>query len=160
MESTPPLDLGLAVTALRQRSERELARLSGSAAVGTEAVGGWAKVGSCLDAVFRNAFCQMCLGAGRPVEGEFQRLSGQPSWVTAKGTAGQFAAVVPMLARELGGGDARVAAVVSAARDPRSAPRRAIEARNVMVHDRAQPEVAALVALLRDLIAWCDAPGR
>lgn len=159
MDSAPPLDVPFALAALRSRSARELARMQGVAAFGTEFVGGWAKVGSCLDVLLRNAFCVACMGVGRAVDVELQRLSRQPSWLTSKATAGQLRFVLPLLVREVRPHDPLLRAVSDACDDARSPLRRAIEVRNAMVHDQPLPPTAELSRLLSDLVAWCDARG-
>jgi len=133
--------------------------MQGVAAIGTEFVGGWAKVGSCLDALLRNAFSVLCLGAGRAVDAELQRLSRQPSWLVSKATAGQLRFVLPPLAREVRPHEPLLRAVADACDDARSPLRRAIEVRNAMVHDQPPPPAAELHRLLADLVAWCDARG-
>lgn len=159
MDSAPPLDVPLALAALRQRVGRELARMSGAAAVGTEFVGGWARVGMCLDALLRNAFSALCRGAARSVDGELQRWSGQPTWQVARATAGQFRYVLPGLARELGTRDPLLRAVAAACEDAESPLRRAIEVRNAMVHGHPTPPAGALRSLLAELLAWCEGRG-
>jgi hypothetical protein len=159
MECAPPVDVPLALAALRQRVGRELARMSGAAAVGTEFVGGWARVGMCLDALLRNAFSVLCLGAQRSVDSEFQRWSRQPTWQVARATAGQFRYVLPGLARELGTRDPLLRAVVAACEDSGSPLRRAIEVRNAMVHGHPTPPAGTLRSLLAELLAWCEGRG-
>ena len=157
MDSAPPMNVPLALAALYSRAAKELGRMRGVEVVGTELVGGWARLGSLLDALLRATFCVMCLDTGYAIDPTFQRLSGHPSWVVSNGTAGQFAHVLPLLARELTSHDAQRRAVVEAARDPRSALRRAIEVRNAMVHGNPLPSMPELQALLAELVAWCAA---
>jgi hypothetical protein len=99
------------------------------------------------------------VGAGRAVDVELQRLSGQPGWLVAKATAGQIRFVLPRLARELQPPDPHLRAVADACDDARSPLRRAIEVRNAMVHGAPMPETAELSRLLADIVAWCDARG-
>ncbi len=157
MDSAPPLDLGLALEALHARSVRELDRLRGVTHPGTEAVGGWAQIGKCLDAVLRVTFALLCADLRRSADAEFRRLTGNEAWTIQRAMAGQLAYVLPMLARDAQPQGARVRAVIEAARDIRSTLRQAIDMRNAMVHTTAPPPVATLAALLEALRAWTAA---
>lgn len=154
MESTPPLDLPLALEALKSRAIKELGRVRGVAVPGTESVGGWAQIGKCLDALLRVTFTLLCAEVGRVPDAEFRRLTENESWTISRAMAGQLAYVIPLLAREVPTRSAVLDGIIAAAHDASSPLRRAIEGRNAMVHGHAPRPVAELVALLEALIAW------
>ncbi len=154
MEGSAPLDLPLALEALRSRATKELGRVRGVAVPGTESVGGWAQIGKCLDALLRATFTLLCVELKRSPDAEFRRLTENESWTIARAMAGQLAYVIPLLARDVPARSAVVDGIVTAAHDASSPLRRSIEGRNAMVHGHAPRPVAELVALLEDLIAW------
>jgi hypothetical protein len=157
MDTALPRDVSLALAALRSRALRELDRVRGTTVIRTEIVGGWAKLGSCLDALLRNAFIAVCSEAMRAPDTELQRLSGQSTWLVTRATAGQFRFVLPRLAQEFPPHDPLVRAIVAACNDDGSPLRRVIETRNTMVHDLPPPPPSTLVHLLTEFAAWCDA---
>lgn len=157
MDSVPPLDLGLALEALHARSVKELDRLRGVTHPGTEAVGGWAQIGKCLDAILRVTFTLLCAELGRSPDAEFRRLAQNEGWTIQRAMAGQLANTLPMLARDAAPQGDRVRGVIEAARDPNSPLQQAIRMRNAMVHAAAPPPAATLSALLEALRAWSAA---
>lgn len=160
MTSHPPHNLSLAFEALHQRASRELARLDGHAVPGTEIVGGWARLGALLDTALAQTFAQMCLDAGRAPGAEFTRLSGAARLTFERATAGQCAALLPKLAREVDVRDPRCARVLAAIEAPRSLVSAAVDVRNALVHGRDAPSPETLRAVLAPLARWAEAVAR
>ncbi len=158
--SHPPHDLALVFEALHQRASREILRLDGQAVLGTEIVGGWAKIGALLDTALKQTFTQLCLDAGRDTDAEFARLSGPSRLVFQRATAGQCVMLLPRLAQEIGVRDARCAAVLAAVVAPRSVVHAAVEMRNTLVHGREAPSPDTLRAVLAPLARWAEAVAR
>lgn len=155
MTSAPPMSVRLAMEALRERLEREAARLSGAAVPGTELLGGWAKVGTRIDLLLRATFIELCSESGRDADASFRRLTTE-SWELSKATAGQLGRALLLLEREVRPSDPRVLAVLAELRREPSVLWRAVATRNALVHERADSTNDAPRRLLSDLLRWVE----